>query len=73
MPSILDYQGSINISANVTSLTAGNEFYSLFFALLRVADSYNLASLEREFPDLVAEFRARYYAPGGYLPRELER
>jgi hypothetical protein len=72
MPTIFDYRGSQKLSAEIYSLTAGNEFYTLFFSLLRVADSDNFSRLERAFPELVAEFRSRYNAPGGLLENERE-
>lgn len=50
-----------------------NAFYALLFALLREADSDNLAKLEEAFPEAVKEFRQRYMAPGGILPEDLEK
>lgn len=64
MASHFDYEQSKHIAAqNYT-------FYGLLFALLRQADSFNLEKIEREWPEEVAEFRARYNAPGGYIGKE---
>jgi hypothetical protein len=46
-------------------------FYALLMALIRKADTDNLAKIEREWPQEVAELRARYNAPYGLLPHEL--
>lgn len=45
-------------------------FYALVMAAMRQADTGNLALLERAFPFVAAELRARYNAPGGALPGE---
>ena len=47
-------------------------FYALIFAAMRQADTMNIISLRREFPAQWDELQARYEAPGGYLPAELE-
>ena len=46
---------------------AGFSFYSLIMAAMRQADSENLEKLRESFPDVWAELRARYDAPGGAL------
>jgi hypothetical protein len=56
-----DYELSKHIS------TRGYAWYAMLMALIRDADTDNLAKIEREWPDVVAEFRARYNAPGGLL------
>lgn len=45
-------------------------FYALIMAASRKADSDNFEALERAFPECIAEFRARYNAPGGRLPED---
>lgn len=45
-------------------------FYALIMAAVRRADTDNLHALERAFPDVVAEVRARFNAPGGRLEGE---
>lgn len=45
-------------------------FSSYIFAAIRKADTNNLARLEAVFPELVAEMRERYNAPGGRLEGE---
>ena len=45
-------------------------FYSLIAAAIRQADSDNLEKLANAWPDVVADFRLRYNAPGGTLPGE---
>lgn len=45
-------------------------FAALIMAAYRKADSRNAAVLEQAFPEICAELRARYDAPGGLLPNE---
>lgn len=45
-------------------------FYALLMAALRQADTENAAKIRRAWPDLAAEFEARYHAPGGVLPTD---
>ena len=45
-------------------------FYALLTAAVRQADTENLRKLEAEFPEVIAELRARYNAPGGKLAGE---
>jgi len=66
MRDLYSYNESKQISGN------GYGFYSLLFALIRKADSSNLEKIERIFPDEVAEFQARYNAPGGILEDDPE-
>ena len=47
-------------------------FYALLMAVIRRADTDNLAALERAFPDVVKELRQRYSAPGGVLESDTE-
>lgn len=47
-------------------------FYALIFAVIRKADTDNLAKLKKAFPEQVEEFFQRYNAPGGALT-EVER
>lgn len=62
--SLYDYQQSLYIEAD------NYPFYALIMAAIRQADTDNLEKLTEAFPDVVREFRARYYAPGGLLPGE---
>jgi hypothetical protein len=59
-----DYQASKTI--------AGEDypFYALVMALMRQADSHNLAKLKRAWPEVWAEVEARYHSPGGVLTHE---
>ena len=45
-------------------------FYALIMAVMRQADSDNLAALQAAFPETFTELKARYNAPGGLLPGE---
>ena len=47
-------------------------FVALIQAAMRKADSQNIAKLALAFPEIWKELNARYTAPGGYLPGELE-
>lgn len=47
-------------------------FYALVMAAMRRADTANTEALKRAFPDVWDELQARYWAPGGFLPHELE-
>lgn len=59
-----DYEVSKELAA------ADYPFYALVMAAMRKADSDNAAKLAAAFPDTAAELRARYNAPGGFLPYE---
>jgi hypothetical protein len=59
-----DYEASKVIVQN------GFPFYALVMAAMRQADTRNMARLEQAFPDVAAELRVRYNAPGGVLPGE---
>lgn len=43
-------------------------FYALIAAAARQADTDNMHRLEQAFPNVIADLRARYRAPGGELP-----
>lgn len=45
-------------------------FYALVMAAMRKADTDNAEILRQAFPEVHAELRARYDAPGGVLPGE---
>lgn len=45
-------------------------FDSLIMAAMRKADSENIELLKDAFPEIWQELRARYNAPGGFLPGE---
>ena len=60
--SLYDYRASLEISAT------DPPFYALIMAAIRKADTDNAARLRMLFPDVYAEFAARYNAPGGILP-----
>jgi hypothetical protein len=56
-----DYKQSRHIEAQDYT------FYSLIMAAIRKADTDNLAKLEKEWPEVVEEFKRRYNAPGGII------
>lgn len=58
--SLFDYQQSRYLQGE------GN-FYSLLMAAMRCADSDNLRKLRLAFPEVEAELRERYNAPGGAI------
>lgn len=62
--SFYDYQKGLEIAAK------GYPFYALIQAAMREADTDNLAKLKEAFPGVWEDLRARYHAPGGYLPGE---
>ena len=62
--SLYDYQ----VSKYITD--QDYPFYALLLALYRQADTANQAKITRMWPDQVAEFHARYDAPGAVLPGE---
>ena len=45
-------------------------FYALIHAALRQADTANAAKIEAAWPELAAEARERYNAPGAMLPTD---
>ncbi len=45
-------------------------FYALVMAAMRQADTDNLEKLKVAWPDVWAEFYARYNAPGGLLKND---
>ena len=45
-------------------------FYALIMAAMRQADDKNTAKLRACWPEVYAELKARYWAPGGLLPGE---
>ena len=59
--SLSDYQRSKRISASDPS------FEALLFALMRKADTFNLAKITGMWPDEWEELRQRYNLPGGIL------
>ena len=70
---ILEYEAGQQLhlrSMELRNTTGANEFYSLLQALMRAADSYNMNYLKHMFPDVAAELKDRYSAPGGKLPSE---
>ncbi|GAS90488.1 hypothetical protein [Mycolicibacterium brisbanense] len=64
--SLYDYEVSRQIGAT------DPPFYSLIMAAIRKADTHNAARLRSAFPEVHAEFAARYDAPGGVLPTDPE-
>lgn len=62
--SLNDYKESQKISA------CDYPFYALIMAAMRQADSFNLARLQREFPNQWEELQERYNAPGGMLDND---
>ena len=59
--SLYDYQRSLHIS------NQNEPFYALMMALIRHADTKNLAILKANWPHIWEEFYARYNSPGGVL------
>jgi hypothetical protein len=62
--SLHEYQVSLELERE------GRPFYALIMAAMRGADSDNLERLRRQWPEVWAELRARYDAPGGLLEGE---
>ena len=60
-----DYQASKDISAQ------SYPFYALVMALYRQADTSNQHLIQYCWPEVVAELKARYNAPGGWLDSEV--
>ena len=60
--SLYDYTTSLDLTMHHPP------FYGLIMTAMRQADSVNLAKLITAWPDVYAELRARYDAPGGKLP-----
>jgi hypothetical protein len=60
--SLFDYQRSGQLTTE--------SFLSLVMAALRRADSDNYRRLATAFPEVEAELRIRYNAPGGVTPAE---
>ena len=63
--SLYDYQASKRLYC------ADWPFYAVIMAAMRQADSDNEAKLRAEWPDVWDELQARYNAPGGLLPGEV--
>ena len=61
-----DYNASKMISLQ------GHPFYALIMAAMRQADTSNLTKLRLAFPFVWQELEARYNAPGGVLPHEVQ-
>jgi len=64
--SLFDYRESRRIEAEMYP------FYSLIMAAMRQADDVNIEKLRSVFPEIWAELRDRYMAPGGLLPEEIK-
>lgn len=62
--SLYDYWAAEKIIA------ADPPFYALIMAAVHKADTLNMARLREAFPEVYAEFVARYNAPGGRLPED---
>jgi hypothetical protein len=43
------------------------QFFALLMSMFRKADTFNLAALKSMWPEVWAEFHARYKSPGGRL------
>ncbi|MFN7131996.1 MAG: hypothetical protein ACK4N5_07930 [Myxococcales bacterium] len=63
--SLYDYKASQKLEAQDVP------FDALLMAAMHKADTDNLAQLVAGWPELWAELRARYEAPGGVLPGEI--
>jgi hypothetical protein len=59
-----DYQSSAAIEMECFP------FRALLMAAMRQAPPHDFTKLQDAFPDVWAEYAARYNAPGGYLPGE---
>ena len=64
--SLYDYRVSQAISAEDPS------FAALIMAAFRKADTDNSMKLRKAFPEILEELKARYKAPGGLLPGDIE-
>ncbi|QEA10854.1 hypothetical protein [Mycobacterium phage Weirdo19] len=62
--SMFDYRVSRELAAT------DPPFYALIMAAMRKADTQNAARLRAVFPEVWAEFEARYHAVGGVLPTD---
>lgn len=62
--SLYDYRWSLKISEE------DPPFYGLLAAIIRKADTENLARLRAMWPKEVADLERRYHAPGGVLPED---
>ncbi len=66
-----NYEASKRLSlAAHEDKNGADPFYSLLMAAMREADSYNIERFEEHWPTILNEFRCRYHAPGGLLPRD---
>jgi hypothetical protein len=63
---LYDYRASQHLG------TLDAPFYALVMAALRQADTSNAAKIRAAWPEVAAEFEARYNAPGGILPGDPE-
>lgn len=61
-----DYRASQKIEAE------HHPFYAIIMAAMRQADTINATKLENAFPEVWAELRERYNAPGGLLDPEVD-
>lgn len=64
--SLYDYQISLELTKD------DPPFYALIMAAMRKADSDNITKLQTAFPETYKELYARYHAPGGRLPDEMQ-
>lgn len=64
--SLFDYEQGRDIAMQ------DHPFYALIQAAMRQADTENYIKLRAEFPEVEEELRARYVAPNGKLPNEIE-
>lgn len=65
--SLHEYQVSIAVSRE------DYPFYALIMAATRGADPDNLDKLRAAWPERWAELQARYHAPAGMFPDEMQR
>ena len=66
MMTVYDYKESLQVTKECYS------FGAMLMALMRKADSKNMAKIEAVWPVEVAEFKARSLCRGGVLPEEEE-
>lgn len=62
--SLADYDATAGV------LEGDPPFYALIMAAMKRADTFNLEKLRALFPEVHAEYQARYDAPRGLLPGE---
>ena len=65
-----EYEGAKRVWEELPRWTAGDEFYTLIMAAMRLADPDNLKKLHQAFPGMLEELQARCWALDGRLAEE---